>query len=144
MTFSPLKDNTLYEDGAGSLSNGAGAFLFAGKTGTNVLRRGLIAFDLSSIPTNAVITGATLKMFLSQTQGGPQAITVSPVSQNWGQGASNAGGSAPPHGEGAEGGRGGGASASGAGGRGKPGFSLISPLATAGSRVHPGAGHRRS
>ena len=41
----PQKDNTLYEDGAGSLSNGQGAYFFAGKTVSNSLRRGLIAFD---------------------------------------------------------------------------------------------------
>ena len=69
--FSPQKDNTLYEDPAGQLSNGQGIYLFDGKTNANLLRRGLIAFDLTSIPTNATITGATLSMFLSMTHGVP-------------------------------------------------------------------------
>ena len=87
----PAKDNTLYEDGAGSLSNGSGIYLFAGMTGSNSLRRGLIAFNFASIPTNATITGATLSMFLSKTHGGSAAISLSKVSQDWGEGASNAG-----------------------------------------------------
>src|SRR5204863_1402647 len=57
----------------------------------NLLRRGLIAFDLASIPANATITGATLSMFLSQAAGGPQAVSVSTASRDWGEGASNAG-----------------------------------------------------
>ena len=69
VSFSPNRDNTLYEDPTGQLSNGQGIYFFDGKTGSNLLRRGLIAFDLSSIPTNATVTDATLSMFLSMTQG---------------------------------------------------------------------------
>ena len=87
----PQKDNTLYEDSTGQLSNGQGIYLFDGRTGANLVRRALIAFDLSSIPTNATITGATLSMFLSQAQGGAQAVALSTVLQDWGEGASNAG-----------------------------------------------------
>jgi hypothetical protein len=87
----PAKDNTLYEDGAGLLSNGAGIYLFAGKTGAPSLRRGLIAFDFTSIPSNATITGATLSMFLSKTHGGSAAVSLSTVSRDWGEGASDAG-----------------------------------------------------
>jgi hypothetical protein len=89
--LSPQKDNTLYEDATGQLSNGQGIYFFDGRTSSNLVRRALIAFDLSSIPTNATITGATLSMFLSQTQGGSQAVSLSTVSQDWGEGASNAG-----------------------------------------------------
>ena len=87
----PAKDNTLYEDGAGSLSNGSGIYLFAGKTNAPSLRRGLIAFDFSSIPTNATITGATLSMFLSKTHGGSAAVSLSKALRDWGEGASDAG-----------------------------------------------------
>jgi len=89
--LSPQKDNTLYEDPAGQLSNGQGIYLFEGKTGANLLRRGLIAFDFTSIPANATITGATLSMFASQAQGNPQAVSLHPALGNWGEGASNAG-----------------------------------------------------
>ena len=49
------------------------AFIFFdGKTNASLLRRGLIAFDLASIPTNATITGVTLSMFLSMSHGDPK------------------------------------------------------------------------
>jgi len=87
----PAKDNTLYEDPTGQLSNGQGIYFFDGKTSSNLIRRALIAFDLSSIPPDATITGATLSMFLSQMQGSAQAVSLSAVLQDWGEGASNAG-----------------------------------------------------
>src|SRR5439155_3239793 len=56
-------------------------------------RRGLIAFDLTSIPPNATITGATLSMFL--TRSGPNSagvnMSLSKVLSDWGEGASDAG-----------------------------------------------------
>ncbi|HWM23813.1 MAG TPA: DNRLRE domain-containing protein [Chthoniobacterales bacterium] len=93
VSLPPQKDNTLYEDAAGQLSNGQGVYLFAGLTQSNGLRRGLIAFDLSSIPANATITGATLSMFLFQSGPFPGEVNVSlsKVLRNWGEGASNAG-----------------------------------------------------
>jgi hypothetical protein len=91
ISFSPNRDNTLYEDPTGQLSNGQGIYFFDGKTGNNLLRRGLIAFDLTSIPANATITDASLSMFLSMTQAPPGAVSLSKVSQDWGEGASNAG-----------------------------------------------------
>ena len=87
----PAKDNTLYEDGAGSLSNGAGDYLFTGLTAAISLRRGVIAFDFAGIPPNATITGATLSMFLSKTHGGSAAISLSRTLRAWGEGASDAG-----------------------------------------------------
>jgi hypothetical protein len=89
--LSPQKDNTLYEDGKGLLSNGHGMYLFAGKTNAPSLRRGLIAFDLTSIPGNATITGATLSMFLSMTHGGSAAVSLCKALRDWGEGASDAG-----------------------------------------------------
>jgi hypothetical protein len=88
----PQKDNTLYLDPFGQVSNGQGFYLFAGMTQTNALRRGLIAFDLSSIPTNATVTGATLSMFLNRPAPNAAAvdISLSKVSRNWGEGASDA------------------------------------------------------
>ena len=90
---SPQKDNTLYEDPVGQLSNGAGIYLFTGLTGVNGLRRGLIAFDLTAIPTNATVMDATLSMFLSTPHS--QTVTIN-ISLNkalhaWGEGASDAG-----------------------------------------------------
>jgi hypothetical protein len=88
VSFPAQKDNTLYEHPAGQLSNGSGPYFFAGRTSDNLLRRGLIAFDLSSIPTNATITGASLRMRLL---GGGAEVSLHKASRAWGEGASNAG-----------------------------------------------------
>src|SRR5947208_15086093 len=76
VVLSPQKDNTLYQDPKGFLSNGQGIYFFAGMTGANTLRRGLITFDLTSIPTNAIMTGATFSMFLSKTHGGSAVVSL--------------------------------------------------------------------
>src|ERR1700730_19198344 len=75
VSFSALRDNTLYEDTdpTSQLSDGQGIFLYAGKTGSNDnfrIRRGLIAFDLTSIPASATVTAATLTLFKSNSNTG--------------------------------------------------------------------------
>jgi hypothetical protein len=89
----PQKDNTLYLDLNGQLSNGQGIYLFAGRTSNDALRRGLIAFDLTSVPTNATITQATLSMFLNRPRPNdtPVDVSLSRALREWGEGASNAG-----------------------------------------------------
>src|SRR6266404_3780052 len=93
VSFLPKKDNTLYLDLNGQLSNGQGVYLFAGRTSNDALRRGLITFDLTSIPTNATITGATLSMFLNRPRpnDAPVDVSLSRASRDWGEGASDAG-----------------------------------------------------
>lgn len=96
------KDNTLYENATGDLSNGKGASFFVGTTleETNSRRRGLIAFDLSSIPAGAMVTAASLSM--SVTRAGPDPvpgdISLNRVLADWGEGLSDAG---SPGGQGA-------------------------------------------
>ena len=100
ITLSPSQDNTLYESASGSLSNGAGDHLFFGATNGDDLRRALIQFDLSQIPSNASITSATLTVFISRENIGPAPATVHEVLESWGEGTSNApgqeGGGATP------------------------------------------------
>ncbi|MCY7362827.1 MAG: DNRLRE domain-containing protein [Ignavibacteria bacterium] len=86
------KDNTLYEDISGTTSNGAGQYFFAGKTAVDLVRRGLIKFDLSAIPSCATITAVTLKLHLSKTISGIKTVQLRKVSQDWGEGASAPGG----------------------------------------------------
>jgi hypothetical protein len=93
-TFTPSKDNTLYEESAGQLSNGQGDLVFIGKTDSRDgfrRRRALIAFNLSSIPSNATVTGATLTLTLARSSSGNTTTTVRKVLKDWGEGASNAG-----------------------------------------------------
>ena len=81
-TLSPSKDNTLFEELDGALSNGAGPYFFVGSTAqsSNTLRRGLIKFDVTgTVPSFATILSATLHLNMSQTATGPQPVRLHDV-----------------------------------------------------------------
>ena len=62
LTITPSKDNTLYESIDGSVSYGAGNRVFIGKPNNGQIRRGVIEFDVSSIPSFATINSVTLDL----------------------------------------------------------------------------------
>lgn len=93
--FSPARDNTLYERPTGDVSNGSGVSLFFGQTGpnnNNLLRRAIMAFDLSSIPAGSTIEDASLSITVNMTPPTPTGFnaTLHRVTNNWGEGNSNA------------------------------------------------------
>jgi len=90
VTLTPVKDNTLYEDATGSVSNGAGEYIVVGKY-SGAKRRGLLAFDLSGIPPTAAVGEASLEV---DVQGSVHAVSVSlfRAGKAWGEGTSNAAG----------------------------------------------------
>lgn len=98
--LAPSVDNTLYESATGSLSNGAGENFFSGRTGqsSEYLRRGLIRFDLSSIPAGSYIQSVSLTLHCSLSSGGAQTMGLHRVLADWGESTSIA---APPGGLGA-------------------------------------------
>lgn len=89
------RDNTLYEDEFGTVSNGAGEYMFVGRIQDDVnydpLRRGVIAFDLSSVPAGAVVRSATVRLYMSKTVVGPAPIAFHRLTANWGEGTSDPG-----------------------------------------------------
>ena len=90
-TLTSIKDNTLIQDAAGALSNGAGQHFFAGRTGfTNEFRRGLIAFDLTGIPIDNSIDSVKLILNMSRTIAANQLVRIHRVTANWGEGTSDA------------------------------------------------------
>jgi hypothetical protein len=96
--LTPDKDNTLFQTTAGNLSDGGGQALYAGRTGQSTLalqiRRGLLHFNLSSIPAGAAITSASLRLTAeNRGQNGDRAMTLHMLLQDWGQGNSGGGGS---------------------------------------------------
>jgi hypothetical protein len=94
VSLQPVRDNTLCENSIGALSNGAGQYLFAGRTGSasDSRRRGLLAFDVAgSIPPGSVVTSARLTLHMSRTIAGPQTLQLRKAGSDWGEGASNAG-----------------------------------------------------
>jgi len=90
ITLISSKDNTLYEDPSGALSNGAGTRMFTGVTLQPNLRRALVAFDLSVIPPDSVIVEATLTLEQVMTVAGPQTVSLHRVLKDWGEGNSTA------------------------------------------------------
>ena len=87
------KDNTLYQDNSGALSNGKGENFFAGRSGmTGLIRRGVIAFDVSAIPQGSTITSVTLQLNCSQANANSANVRLHRALANWGEGTSVASG----------------------------------------------------
>lgn len=87
----PARDNTLYEDDGGSLSNGIGEHIFAGKTITGPARRAVIAFDIArSLPAEATVDSVILTLNMSRTQVGDELVELHRVLSDWGEGTSDA------------------------------------------------------
>ena len=92
VTLVAAKDNTLYFDNNGTLSNGAGTGLFAGADRQTRVKRALVQFDLSSIPSNSVIDSVKLTLNMSKTTSGASTVMVHRLTADWGEGTSDAGG----------------------------------------------------
>jgi len=93
--INPSKDNTLYEYFAadGDRSNGAGTRFFAGRTDQGRLRRGVVAFNVGSIPAGSTITSVSLSMSMSRTNvNTARTVELHKLLADWGQGTSNASG----------------------------------------------------
>jgi FtsP/CotA-like multicopper oxidase with cupredoxin domain len=84
-----LKDNTLYESATGALSNGAGTKVLASKNSSNLLRRGLLEFDLSTIPAGSTVQSATLTLYNAESSNSA-TLSLYRASASWGEGTSAA------------------------------------------------------
>ena len=97
VTIQAKKDNTLYENLQGTVSNGSGTDLFVGTTGGRsgfALRRALVAFDVAaSIPAGAQISSVQLVMNMNKTIVGAKPVSLHKVLADWGEGTSLAVGS---------------------------------------------------
>jgi len=87
------QDATLYESATGSLANGAGQYIFAGRNNqapSGLIRRGLIQFDLTGVvPEGAEIVGARVVLNLSQFNGGPADVSLHRAVTPWTTGSSD-------------------------------------------------------
>lgn len=86
------RDNTLIQDAAGNVSNGAGDAIYTGRTQRDGLRRGLLHFDVSSIPARATITSVTLTLRLVRTRPDTYVVNIHRALASWGEGTSSSGG----------------------------------------------------
>ncbi|HMS65794.1 MAG TPA: hypothetical protein PKD83_11145, partial [Ignavibacteria bacterium] len=91
ITLGALSDNTLYEDAAGTISNGQGKYLHTGKGNTGLIRRALVRFMLVEfVPPCSKILSVTLKMHLSGGSTANKTIQLRRITDYWGEGNSDA------------------------------------------------------
>src|ERR1043166_1421556 len=93
ITIPASRDNTLYESATGSLSNGAGQYLFSGRTSqlSGSIRRGLMRFDIAAaVPAGSTINSVTLTLHCSSSASGVELHTLHRASMDWGEGSSDA------------------------------------------------------
>jgi len=88
LSASASRDATIYS-GSAATANGAGQYLFAGRTASGALRRALLHFDLSSIPSDAVIVSATLNLHLTQAASGEHLVSAHRILASWTTGSSD-------------------------------------------------------
>jgi hypothetical protein len=101
VTLTPSVDNTLYQTSSSGeeVSNALGPHIYVGKTNGNQRRRGLIRFDLSTIPAGSTIDSVELRMTCNRGAGAGFSYSLYRVTSDWGQGnsiASDPGGTGAP------------------------------------------------
>ena len=84
----PTQDNTLYLGGDEALSNGGGANFFVGKTKSLGLRRGLLQFDVTTIPFDAEIHSVELILNMDRSRAGEYVVGLHKVTNSWGESSS--------------------------------------------------------
>ena len=90
LVLEPARDNTLYESALGTVSNGQGQHLFAGRTSNGDRRRAVLLFDLSGVPPLSTVVAARLSLNVSKTTAGETAVALHTLARGWGEGASDA------------------------------------------------------
>lgn len=96
-----VRDSTMYGESALGMpiSNGMGEHFFCGTNVNGFVRRGLLAFDLSSIPPGSALVSVRVRLFMSRTLAGETTVSLHRALGAWGEGASDApleeGGGAP-------------------------------------------------
>lgn len=106
LSIAASRDATLYEDAAGARADGSGTKLFAGRTGNGgggQIRRALIAFDLSAIPTGSTIDSVQISVAIDKVPqiATPISASLHRLSRDWSEGssASSSGGAASSAGD---------------------------------------------
>jgi len=82
----PVEDATLYSKGG--ISNGAGEYLFAGRTWVGSARRAVLRFDLQgSVPPGSTVSDVSLTLYMSRSIAGLQTVDLHRLTASWGEGS---------------------------------------------------------
>ena len=85
-----LKDATLIEQISPELAAGSSEFIYIGRIQRGLWsRRGLVQFDLASIPRNATIQSAILKLHVANGRAEALDLKIHRVTNSWGEGATD-------------------------------------------------------
>ena len=85
-TLGAVADATMYIEGT---ANGDGSFIIAGRSGEGDVRRGLIQFDVGSLPEGVRVTEAQLILFVVDTAAGAATFDLHRVTSPWTEGSSD-------------------------------------------------------
>ncbi|OAI46722.1 hypothetical protein AYO44_10785 [Planctomycetaceae bacterium SCGC AG-212-F19] len=93
VTLNAIQDNTIYQtiDATNQMSNGAGNRIVVGQGGSsnNIAHRGLIEFDLSTIPQGSIINTVTVTLRAEKAPNkSATTITLQRLTVGWGEGSS--------------------------------------------------------
>ncbi|HEX4416143.1 MAG TPA: DNRLRE domain-containing protein [Lacipirellulaceae bacterium] len=92
INFAPIQDNTIFSESSNSAGGENGVFVGSNNSAGTPSRRGLIQFDLSSIPAGSTITGATLTMYLEMANNATaRTIDLHRANVAWGEGTAGSG-----------------------------------------------------
>jgi len=87
--LTPSLDNTIY--GTTDRSNGEGAALFAGFSGSGKTLRSLLSFDIAgSVPAGATIVSVSLTLTINTPKNHSATVDLHRLAASWGEGTSNA------------------------------------------------------
>lgn len=91
VSMTAARDNTLYEDNQGLTSNGAGIYFFTGTTSSSFARRGLLYFNVATIPAGSTITRVEVRLHASRVASSfGETVRIHRSLASWGEGASDA------------------------------------------------------
>lgn len=85
------RDNTLFQDAAGAVSNGSGPVFFVGSNSQGNVRRGLLRFDVAAaVPAKAIVDSVRLTLHLSNASNTiERPVVLHRVLADWGEGSSS-------------------------------------------------------
>lgn len=90
VNLNPSQDNSIYSES--NNSNGIGR-LYSGRTNSGNIRRALLQFDVSSIPSTALITSVSLTLNVDQVSSSTtDNFSLHKITTPWGEGTSNGSG----------------------------------------------------
>lgn len=91
--INPVADNTLIEEAEGASSNGSGHVFVGLNDDMNIVRRGLLDFDIAAnVPAGATINSVELTMWVNKTHFGDRDVALHRVLADWGEAGSFGGG----------------------------------------------------